>query len=556
MTYVLENLPWFVLLIGGLVFFHELGHFTVAKSLGIKVVRFSLGFGPRLLSVRRGETEYQLSLLPLGGYVKMLGDSPWSEVEPEDAPRAFSTRPLWQRTAVVLAGPAANLLLALVTYLVLFSGTRTFGDTKLGIVTANEPAWNAGIRPGDRIVEINGRLTRHWDELRDAIATRPGEALDIEAERGSERLRFRVQAVSHEEGNIFEEKEQRGRIGVSMQYLKPVLAVVDPESPAALAGLRTGDEVKSVNGRAVSAWHEVRDAIAMAAPAQVVVARGGSLVTASLVPSELPAEMPRDSFSSADPKEGYYGLVSKDVLVHTLDKDTPAAAAGILVGDRIASITAHATDGKVRSRPIGIWAIDLAWFSGQDARATFDLLVQRGRTFFTATLQLVEQEDTDELKNRRKTYVFGARNDPSLLLAYELERAVSLAEALGEAARKVVSDTTLIAAGLSRIVSGRLSLDTMGGPIMLFVIAEKSAKRGWQTFFGMMALISVNLGVLNLLPVPVLDGGHLLFFSIEAIRRRPPSIRVREVANMVGLALLILLMLIVFRNDFFKFVLG
>ena len=144
--YILQNLHWFVILIGALVFFHELGHFLVAKACRVRVLRFSLGFGPKLLSFERSGTIYQISLLPLGGYVKMLGEAPGAEVPSDERQWAFAERPLWQRTAIVLAGPVFNFMLAYVVYVTMFVGVHTFGATKLGVVSVGDPAWEAGLR--------------------------------------------------------------------------------------------------------------------------------------------------------------------------------------------------------------------------------------------------------------------------------------------------------------------------------------------------------------------------------------------------------------------------
>lgn len=556
--YVLENLHWFLLFIVALVFVHELGHFLAAKAVGIKVEKFSIGFGPRLFGFFRGETEYAVSALPLGGYVKMLGEVPGSEIPPEDLPRAFGSKKVWERALVVAAGPVFNFALALVVYFGMFLGPQTFGDTRLGLVTPGEPAWQAGLRPGDKVLAVDGKLVRDWNALREAIGTRPGHALSITFERGGATKTVEVLTAAKTENNVFQELETRGRIGVSLQYLKPVLAVVDPDSPAAKAGLATGDELTHVQGRAVGAWHEVREALAGLAPqgpVQLRYTRGGVAGEAQLVAEAPIAAVPEGIGSSADPAGAYTGLTNRDALIAEVEPGTPAAEVGLRVGDRLLAIAIE-RDGQKLLRPINAWAVDLAALSGLDARSRFTLQFQRGREVMTAELALLEREATDELKNVHKQFVFGAKNDPSTMATYTYDREVGAAEALKEATLQVASDMTLIAKGLSKLASGDIPLDTVGGPIMLFVIAEKSARRGWGDYLRMMAVISVNLGLMNLLPVPVLDGGHLVFLGFEALRRRPPSLRVREVANMVGFALLMMLMVLVFKNDLLRYVLG
>ncbi len=556
--YVLQNLHTFVIFIGVLVFVHELGHFLLAKACNIKVLKFSLGFGPRLFGFTRGETEYVVSALPLGGYVKMLGEMHDNDVDAEDQPRSFNSRPLYQRAAVVLAGPVFNFILAYFVYMFLLAGSQTFGDTKLGVVAQGYPAWNAGIRPGDRIVEIDGQAVQDWDGLKSKIATRPGETLAITYERDGKRFETEVSTRVETMSNVFQELERQGRVGVSLQYIKPIVAVVDPESPAAKAGLRTDDVIIRVGETPTAAWHEVRQALARANatdPITIRYERDGKEESATLLPGERVEGIPSETFSSADVPGGYTGLVSKDVLVMEVEPETPASKIGLQEGDRLLSLGIK-RQGEVKVQPIGAWDIDLDAFTGVDATSEFILSYQRGRDVITREMKLVERTEVDEFKNERTQFVFGARNDREASDLYTFERQVGVLEASVDALHRTGAAMTLITKGISKMAQGDIPLDNMGGPIMLFYIAEKSAKRGLNDFLSMMAIISVNLGLVNLLPIPVLDGGTLVFLGIEAIRRRPPSMRVREIANVVGLAILMLLMVVVFKNDIFRFVLG
>ncbi len=559
MLYVLQNFHYFVLLLGALVFFHELGHFLVAKACGVRVLKFSLGFGPRLFGFTRHGTEYLISALPLGGYVKMLGELPGAEVSPEEAASSFGNKPVWQRAAIVSAGPVFNLVLAFLLYLGMFTGVQTFGDTRLGMVLPDAPAHNAGLRAGDKILAVDGEPFDDWMKLREHIGARAGEPLTVTYERGGAIGTLRVNPEPRDEPNEFQETETRGRIGVLNRFVKPVLGLVDSESPAARAGLRSGDVVVAVSGNPVAAWHEVRAGVAATPsgePVRLRVRRDGQELEVTLTPEAPPAGLEAGLFSSADTAAGYTGLVSKEALVATVEPETPAAELGLQPGDRPVRLQMIRADGTSVSRPIGSFFSDLEAFSGLDARNRFVLTYQRGRQLVEKPLQLLAREEKDELKNKRTVYVFGAKNDESLVDMYTYERRVGPFEAVRLAAEKVGADMTLIAGGIAKLVSGKLSFDTMGGPIMLFVIAEKTAAMGPEAFLRAMAVISVNLGMLNFLPIPVLDGGHLMFCAVEAIRRRPPSLRFRELANVVGLALLLLLMVLVLKNDLLNYVLG
>lgn len=556
---IIQNFGYFVVFIGSLVFFHELGHFLVAKFFDVKVLSFSLGFGPELVSFQRGETTYRLALLPLGGYVKMAGELPGMEMSPQDLPRALTSKPLWQRTAVVAAGPLANFLLAWVVYFGMFVGPQTFDDTILGVVSRGDPAWSAGIRPGDKLLSINGEALNQWRDVIVAVGSRPGEELMVEYQRAGTVYSAKVTTRTEEGENVYREKQSRGKMGILNYFVKPYVAVIDVESPAARAGLKTGDRVTHVGETPIEAWHELRQALAAIptnSPIKLRVERGESHQEMSFHGEQAPPDMPTNIFSSADTPSAYTGLVSLEAMVKEVENATPAAHAGIQAGDRVVRISMKTPEGAFVEKPIGVWSTDLAAFQGVDARNEFTLKVQRGREFFTTQVKLATEELTDDFKNVRTRYIFGASNDRTLFRPYRYEKNLGFIEALGFAGRQVLDDMSLIAEGMSKLVTGVVPLDDLGGPIMLWVIAEKSARRGLQDYLRWLAVISVNLGLLNLMPIPVLDGGHLLMFGIEAVRRKPPSTRVREIANLVGMVLLLFLMVIVFSNDIMRFILG
>jgi len=557
---ILQNSIYFIVFIGSLVLFHELGHFLVAKACNVKVLSFSIGFGPQIISFKHGETEYRIGLLPLGGYVKMVGEMPGMDIEPEDVDRALNSKPLWQRTMVVAAGPIANFLLAFVVYLYMFTGVQSFNDTKLGIVNVGQPAWNAGLRPGDRLLEINGQKIEKWSELATLIGDRPGETIRIVYERDDERYVAEIRTEAKNELDMFKESQSRGRIGVSLNYVLPWVGVVDPDSPAALAGIQTGDKIVQIGAKKVAAWHEIRQALRAYRSGRAItisLERNGNPLSVQLTPSATFPDGLLESllFSSADVPGGYTGLVSQDVIVDKVESGTPAATAGLAVGDRLLAVSME-TEGTEQRRTIGVWAMDLAALQGMDARNKFKLEYQRGREIIEKTVRLEAVEHTDELKNKSTQYVFGATNVSGSLKAYKFEEDVSIMDASMRATRQVQLDMTLIAKGIYKLIEGKVPLDSVGGPIMLFVIAEKSAKRGMDTFLRMLAVISVNLGLLNLLPIPVLDGGHLLMYAVEFIRHEPPSMRFREISNMIGIAVLLLLMVVVFSNDIIRFIIN
>ncbi|HQR30049.1 MAG TPA: RIP metalloprotease RseP, partial [Anaeromyxobacteraceae bacterium] len=312
---ILLKIGSIVLLLGGLIFVHELGHFLAAKALGVKVVKFSIGFGPRILGFRRGETEYLLSLLPLGGYVKMAGDEPGAEVAPEDRGRGFLEAPPWKRFVIAFAGPAANLAFPVVIYFALGlaqSGSMVPGPT-LGTIMPGSVAEQAGLRPGDRVVAVAapGRPAepvRYFSDLRQVVGPRPGERIEFTVRRGSEELRIPVIPAAEKESNPVE-TVTRGVIGVSPAWPP---AVVAPVLPGAAGPLAPFDLVVKAGGQPVRNMGDLDHAIAAAAcgPLDLEVLReepaaAPGVALSSYVPVKL-GPVPtcaegRPAFRAADP---------------------------------------------------------------------------------------------------------------------------------------------------------------------------------------------------------------------------------------------------------------
>jgi regulator of sigma E protease len=339
--------------LGVLIVFHEFGHFIVAKLCGVGVLTFSVGFGPKLLVKKKGETEYALSAFPLGGYVKMVGEDPDEEVLQTDVQRSFAHKPLLQRIAIVAAGPGFNLLLAVLLLMVvfLFYGVPVV-STQIGGVEKGSPAELAGVQRGDRIMGVNGRTVDTWETLSSAIKKSEGNPLSLRVLRESKEVDLTVEPRKKEARNIFGERRDEWMIGIGSQV--------------------------------------------------------------------------------------------------TIEKGNP----GLSI-----------------------------------------------------------------IKAFTQTYEY--------------------------------AKLTLVA--LFKMITGEVSPRNLGGPILIAQMAGQQAQEGFASFLAFVAVLSINLGVLNLLPVPVLDGGHLLFFLVEAVIGRPVSVRYREVAQQVGVFLLLLLMVYAFYNDIARF---
>lgn len=342
-----------IVVLGVLIFVHELGHFIFAKLFGVGVEKFSLGFGPKVVGFRRGETEYLISAFPLGGYVKMVGESADSEVPPEDFHRSFLSKPPLQRIVIVAAGPVFNLLFAWLAFVVVYMVGVPAVTARIGEVVKDKPAARAGIAANDLITAINGAPVSRWDDVAKAISAAKGD-VEVRVRRGTGERSFRITPETRTGKNLFGES-----------VTSPVIGVV---------------------------------------------------------------------------------------------------SAGETVVDR-----------------------------------------------------------------------FGA------------------GEALVKGSAQTASVIKLTILSIVKLVERAIPLDTVGGPIMIAKMAGQQATAGAVSFIAFMALLSVNLGILNLLPVPILDGGHLFFYVVEMILRKPVSVKTREIAQQVGLVLLLGLMILAFYNDIIRY---
>jgi regulator of sigma E protease len=541
-----------VALLGVLILVHELGHFVFAKFFDVKVLRFSLGFGPRLLGFTRGETEYQVSLVPLGGYVRLLGEDPSEPIPPVDRRRALAAKPLWQRYMIVIAGPIFNLLLPLLIYFIHYAGQRTLLPPTIGTVLPDLPAAQAGLLPGDKVETVDGQVIRYWEELERVIAENAGKTMRFGIRRGSEAEERDVTPVQIERAGQLRLKERVGWIGVSPRFHLPEIGVLDPSSPAAQAGLKTFDFVTAVNGVPVATWTEFAKAIERvgASPLRLNYLRGGySAVPFAHVELQQPGSavvVPVPVFDPAGRRHYETGIVSAELFVYSVEPGSPADVIGIRRGDEILAL-----DGE----PLPHWDLlreRLA--AGPDRTFTITWLSPGGQRH-EATFRQDVREEMDAYRQQAQHLVFGALNR----LAWKTEPPVPITNrfgyALGHSVERTGQIILAMVHGFVEIVRGRVPLTTLGGPIMIGYVAGVAAEQGFDQYLWLMALISINLGLLNFLPVPILDGGLLVFFTLELFKRQPPSPRAREIASYVGLVIVGALMIFALRNDVVRYLL-
>ena len=446
----------FVVVIGILILIHELGHFLVARWVGVGVERFSMGFGPVLLRWRGKETEYCLSVIPMGGYVKMLGEENPLEggtAMAYDPKKAFALKPLWARFLIVFAGPGMNFVLAaVIVALVLATVGRPVWPPIAGRVADGNPAAAAGLKTGDVIIAVDGRPAQYWEDVDRAVAASDGRPLTLTVKRGDSTLPLTVtpQRTTIQDPILRETKTVLD-IGAGPQSV-PQITSVASGSPAEQAGLRPGDVVLSIVGQRVYAADDLVQAI-RARPRQPV-----------------PIEIERDG-----------RRLTLTVTPGAEEEKTPSGEA-IRVGRIQAGIGSKAVSYASYNPIMAVWH-GITW--------TKDM-------------------------------------------------------------------TVLTVKGFWKLVVGTIDRSNIGGPIQIASLAGQQAKEGFGPLAMFTAIISVNLAVLNLLPVPMLDGGHLFFFLIEAVLGRPLSLRKREAAQQLGFVLLMLLMGYAIYNDlvridFFRF---
>ena len=439
-----------IVVLGVLVFVHEAGHFLAAKWAGIYVHRFSLGLGSPIpwLTTRRGETEYSISWLPLGGYVKMASreeDIGSSALEggameaPVPPDRMFEAQPLWKRMVVILAGVTMNALFAWLVFAFLSykNGHQVDPVTTVGRVMEElVPPGGENLRSipvGTRIETVDGRPVASWDEIQQGIANSPANEVRLGLSNGST-----VTLPIHPDA-----MEARLKASQALQpYRRAVVGQVIPSRPAARAGIQAGDTIVAIDGRPVEQWYDLLSALQTTTPGRTLKLElaHGERRTVEVKPEA-------ETIKDADGKTRQVGRIGVAVAL------------------------------DYRSTRLGFWGS----------------LVEGGRATVDASTQIVRT--------------------------------------------------------VRGLFTGRISQREVGGPIMIGQLAGESARAGLDPFLAFMALISINLAVLNLLPVPVLDGGQFLFLVAEAVIRRPLPLKLRERLTMVGLVLIVLLMGLAFSND-------
>ncbi len=531
----------FVAMISVLIFVHELGHFAVAKWCGVRVLKFSLGFGPAVgfgrfrLAWTRGGTEYLVAWFPLGGFVKMLGEHPDEDEAGElqaHPSEALSAKPTWQKLSIVLAGPAMNLLLPVAVFAIVLAIGRPWPAAVVGTVEPGSPAALAGIEVGDRIVAVDGSPVGWWDDVRRSIRKRLEGDLVVAYERDGKTAVASVPLETRFQYDEIGAMRESGWIGIVHTRLRALVGIPDAGSPAAASGLHPGDRVVSVAGEPVGDWQALARTYAEAGAA------GEDALAVERGERESPEELEIAVPALGDVAK--LGLVPATVLILEVTPDSPAARAGLEPGDRILTVDAM---------PVGSFDHFKNNVLASEGRTLTLTYARDGRSFETPiTPELRETDIGFGVKEPR--YLVGISAPPTTLIgAVAIDRERNPLVSIPRAVGMTIDITRTFLRGLGRLITGEISRKQIAGPIGIAEIAGKSLERGWETYLHTMILISINLGILNLLPIPIFDGGNALLFAVEGVKRAPLSLRTREIVQQIGLTFIVLLMGLAMWND-------
>ncbi|MFU8924846.1 RIP metalloprotease RseP [Acinetobacter puyangensis] len=440
-----------VLLLGPLIAIHEFGHYWVARRVGVKVLVYSIGFGPTLIqwTSKKSGIQYRLAALPLGGYVRML-DEREGNVPEDQLHLAFNRQSPWKKIAIVAAGPLINLLLAVILFWILSLPASEQLSTRIGKVIEQSPAAQVDLRVGDKITAVDAQTTPTWEKLNYALLGRMGEtgAVDITVERDGQVLQKQLPIK-----NFIQDQNQSPLQSLGFMpyqpHIQPIIGELSKDGAALRQGMQVGDKITAMNGQSVQDWYQVVEKIRLS-PEKLItftVLRDQQSIDLQIMPQARKDAMGNETgFIGAGIKQEHYKIPDEFLM-------------------------------KVQYTPLQAFAVavDKTW-------------------------QL----------------------------------------------------SVMTVTGIVKMVKGLIGLDNLSGPITIAKVAGQSAEMGWQTFLSFMALMSVSLGVLNLLPIPMLDGGHLVYYIIEALRGRPVSEQVQLFGLKIGMALLGTMMLLALFNDIMR----
>lgn len=534
----------FLIMLAPLVVVHELGHFLFAKLFNVKAEAFSIGFGPRLWRRQIGETEWRVSLIPLGGYVKLLGEDPDAPLTAEDKKRSLQAQSPWKRFFIYFGGPLFNFLWAILVYMAIIAIGEPQMASQIGRVVPATQAEKAGFVSGDLIKSINGSPVQKFEEVNAAVDASPDKEMSFSVSRkdvrSGEVKDFEVKVTPHKADgfSIYGEQTHVGEIdGLLPTARAATVGVSNLDSIAGKAGIRTGDTITKFAGRDVKSWEEI-ELLYGTLPAEVSLAVELKAKTQANGTLALNWMKPKNSQSlGAD-----FGIYSSENFIEKAVEKSPALEAGIRSGDRIVSIDEN---------PIPhFFALKEAVQKGGEKNGKIKLVWEREGKMIEQVINPTATVSRDALLNKQTQYTIGVI--PNIVWAEPLtitERVLNPFVLVYKGTARMLDFTYRNVISIKKMFTGDVSVATLGGPILIGKIAGESLSRGLIAFLSTMAILSIGLGVLNLFPVPVLDGGHIVLLALETIRGKPLSMKQLEAVQMFGLSIIAVLMIVVLKND-------
>ena len=518
----------FVLLLGILIFIHELGHFLAARYFGVKVEVFSLGFGPKILKYKRGDTLYCLSLLPLGGYVKMFGSNPLEELSQEEKTKAFLYKKVPEKWIIAFAGPFMNLIFTLFALFLLFKIGEPSLPAQLGDIQKESQAYQAGFRSGDVVLSVNGKTVSYYEELSQIVKKAGDERLSLKLRNKEDSVKeLSVQVQKIKNPNPVEWKKEIGFLeGLTALSVGLRIGVIS-ESLAYKKGLRTFDEILKVNGVPFRYWRDLEDFIKDKKVVELAFKRGSKEKTAVLSTG-------RKLISLAQ-----LGIEPSFLYIEKVGPGAPASQAGLKKGDRLLSIQ----NRKIRSWEQVLDQVKNS--SGSELKIQYQRKREIKTVFISPQSLFVEG-------NVKKRYMLGIVSGGQTVWPPQVLRKRDLLESFNSSISETGRLLAVISLYLVRLIQGEVSVRTLGGPIAIGRVAHHSFHQNLLSFLSLMALISLNLFFLNLLPIPLLDGGYILFFTLEGILGRAISVKKLVLAQQVGLVFILSFMGLAFFNDIYN----
>jgi len=511
----------FILFLGPLIFFHELGHFLFARLFGVRVETFSLGFGPKLFRFKWKDTEYVISLIPLGGYVKMFGDDPSNKdkIKEEDQKYSYNHKPVWARFWIVFGGPLANFILAYFIFWALLINGERLPEIRFGVIQEKSAFYETGIRSGDVLKSVNGKMIEGPSDLDFEPDT---SITSLEVERNGKKIALTLNSP----GKSFFET-----LLSSPPYLRKPIVINEKGEVfyVELAGVKLEREL---------AIEQFADAVSNSDLSFFKIESGLEGFEKS------GNEVFRLNLNYKTTQELLIQLQSKgfyptDLVIKSITMNSPADAAGLKREDIITSLDGKKITGFDEVR------LDLQKSSNTTVEIAY---IRKGKKL---SAKLTPKTETIEGQARKLIGVYSSGSYQEIRFVHTPSKGFVNSTLLAFA--KTWDSFIKTAGGFKKLISGEVSFKNVGGPIAIGKVASDSFNTSLSYFFQIMALISVNLGVINLFPIPVLDGGHILFMILEVINRGPLSRRKMEIAQQIGLSLLLLLMCAAIFNDVSRF---